>query len=180
MAIKESRTGRGARLRLLPHLVMKLGIMLRKPMMSLGPEAQEMLAFEAFLKSFSPEMRCRLMDKGCRTIGEAVEVVERYEDILERSTMGAGGSLSRGVIENRKGSGYTGESQDVRSLEDIQCSIKRIEQRLDALEANSPKSSCNSSRSCYTCGARYHLYRSCPRNNNQREKLHKKSENFRP
>ncbi|KAH3746543.1 hypothetical protein DPMN_180951 [Dreissena polymorpha] len=125
-------------------------------------------------------MRCRHMDKGCRTIREAVEVVESYEDIIGRSTTGAGGSLIRGVIENRKGSGNTGESQDVRSLEDIQCSIKRIEQRLDALEASSPKSSGNSRRSCFTCGARDHFYRSCPRNNNQRGKLHKKSENFRP
>ncbi|KAH3772524.1 hypothetical protein DPMN_173864 [Dreissena polymorpha] len=153
----------------------------QKAYVSLGPEAQEMIALEHFLKSFSPEMRCRLMDKGCRTIREAVEVVERYEDILGRSTTGAGGSLIRGVIENRKGSGDTGESQDVRSLGDIQCSIKRIEQRLDALEASSPRSSnSSSSRSCFTCGARDHFYRSCPRNNNIRGKLHKKSENFRP
>ncbi|KAH3700620.1 hypothetical protein DPMN_075597 [Dreissena polymorpha] len=124
----------------------------QKAFVSLGPEAQEMLALEHFLKSFSPEMRCRLMGKGCRTIREAVEVVERYEDILGRSTTGAGGSLIRGVIENRKGSGDTGESQDVRSLENIQCSIKRIEQRLDTLEASSSISSSNSSRNATRAG----------------------------
>ncbi|KAH3738052.1 hypothetical protein DPMN_180624 [Dreissena polymorpha] len=61
-------------------------------------------------------MRCRLMDKGCRTIMEVVEVVEHYEDILGRSTTGAGGSLIRGVIENRNGSGDAGETKDVISL----------------------------------------------------------------
>ena len=120
------------------------------------------------------------MDKGCRTIREAVEVVERYEDILGRSTTSAGGSLIRGVLDNRKGSGDARESQDVSSLEDIKCSIKRIEKRLDALETNYPKSSSGSSRSCFTCGARDHFYRSCPKNNYQPGKFHKKSENFRP
>ena len=36
------------------------------------------------------------MDKGCRTIREAVEIVERYEDVLGRANTSTG--MIRGVV----------------------------------------------------------------------------------
>ena len=48
----------------------------------LGTEAQESLALHQFYKAITLEMKCRCIDRDCRTIESAVEIVERYEAIL--------------------------------------------------------------------------------------------------
>ena len=56
--------------------------MAQKAYISLDANAQEMLALQQFYKAVSLEMRCRIMDKDCMSISEAVDVVERYEELL--------------------------------------------------------------------------------------------------
>ena len=60
----------------------EIRILSQKAYVSLDQEAQEMLALQHFYKNVSPELRCRLMDKDCKTIREAVEIVERYEEVI--------------------------------------------------------------------------------------------------
>ena len=57
-------------------------LMAQKAYISLDANAQEMLALQQFYKAVSLEMRCRIMDKDCTSISEAVDVVERYEELL--------------------------------------------------------------------------------------------------
>lgn len=48
----------------------------------LGTDAQESLALHQFYKGITLEMKCRCIDRDCRTVESAVQVVERYEAIL--------------------------------------------------------------------------------------------------
>lgn len=57
-------------------------LMAQKAYMSLDANAQEMLALQQFYKAVPLEMRCRIMDRDCASISEAVDVVERYEELL--------------------------------------------------------------------------------------------------
>ena len=52
----------------------------------LGTDAQESLALHQFYKAISLEMKCRCIDRDCRTVEPAVQVVERYEALLGEST----------------------------------------------------------------------------------------------
>ncbi|MCG8047156.1 MAG: hypothetical protein N0E48_16255 [Candidatus Thiodiazotropha endolucinida] len=56
--------------------------MAQKAYTSLDTTAQEMLALQQFYKAVPLEMRCRIMDRDCTSIREAVDVVERYEVLL--------------------------------------------------------------------------------------------------
>ena len=44
--------------------------------------AQEVLALNQLYKIISPEMKCRCIDRDCRTVADAVDVIERYESIM--------------------------------------------------------------------------------------------------
>lgn len=59
-----------------------LHLMAQKAYISLDANAQEMLALQQFYKAVPLEMRCRIMDKDCTSNSEAVDVVERYEELL--------------------------------------------------------------------------------------------------
>ena len=58
----------------------------QKAYANLDSDAQEMLALEQFHQAVPLEMRCRIMDKDCTSISEAVNVVERYEDLINENT----------------------------------------------------------------------------------------------
>ena len=57
-------------------------LMAQKAYANLDSHAQEMLALQQFNKAVPLEMRCRIMDRDCISISEAVDVVERYEELL--------------------------------------------------------------------------------------------------
>lgn len=65
---------------------------------SLDPEAQKMLALQHFYQNVSPGIRCRLMDNDCRSIRDAVEIVEMNEDVLGRTKV----SHIRGTCESNE------------------------------------------------------------------------------
>ena len=56
--------------------------MAQKAYISLDANAQEMLAFQQLYKAVPLGMQCRIMDKVCRSITEAADVVGRYEGLL--------------------------------------------------------------------------------------------------
>ena len=61
-------------------------LMAQKAYANLDSHAQEMLALQQFNKAGPLEMRCRIMDRGCISISEAVDVVECYEELLNENT----------------------------------------------------------------------------------------------
>ena len=156
----------------------------QKAYVSLGPDAQEMLALEHFYKSVTPEMRCRLMDKDCRTIREAVEIVERYEDVLGRAKTCASASQIRVLSRNEDRSEQTKsvESQDALDSDSVRGAIKRIEERLDKLEARYKKG--DTRGTCFTCGSSDHFCRACPKRDTRQDTRKGKSSqnqgNFKP
>jgi hypothetical protein len=153
----------------------EIRLLSQKAYSTLDQEAQEMLALQHFNKNVSAEMRCRLMDKNCQTISEAVEVVERYEEVLGRPGQGVGAQI-RGVT-NTSSRERSFETNPVHegTYDQFTSAIKRIEQRLDKLE--STMGGRISGRSCYRCGSTNHFIRDCPIKDNRRGL---QQENFRP
>ena len=149
-----------------------LRLLARKAYGNLEPEAQEMLALQQFYKALSVDMRCRVLDKNCSNIAEAVEVVERYEDLLAESY--SGGDRRRNFVrhvgiengnnsvsfDNNNNSGrYRNITQDGN---DLQKTLRSIQFRLDRIERGQRKRPQNDQRACYFCKSTEHLYRNCP------------------
>lgn len=151
----------------------------QKAYMTLDSEAQEMLALQHFYKNVSPEMRCLLMERDCKNIREAVEIVERYEEIMGKTNQGS--SHVRAVSDNKtKGENRSVNCKDTIDGEHIQAALKRIELRLEKLESN--KTRRVNERTCYTCGSTNHFYRNCPQNVRARDggRLSTNQENSHP
>ncbi len=49
------------------------------------PRAQEALALNQLYKTLTLEMKCRCIDRDCHTVAEAVDVIERYEAVMDDS-----------------------------------------------------------------------------------------------
>ena len=128
----------------------------RKAYPTLGPDAQEMLALEHFTKCLTPEMRCRLLDKDCRTIREGVELVERYEDVLGRANTCV--KTVRAVTDSQANKGTKEDRQE--SLRRIEAAIKSLEGRMDRIEMSTRRT--GNKRYCYSCGSSDHFIRNCP------------------
>ena len=76
--------------------------MTQKAYPTLDANAQEVLALQQFYKAIPLEMRCRCMDRDCKTLTEAVDVVERYEAILTENTDKNKRSSVRGFLPLKK------------------------------------------------------------------------------
>jgi len=121
---------------------------------AIGASGQESIALNQFYKSLSPEMKCRCIDKECRNISEAIEVVERYESIMDGCDKKRSNATLRMV-------GVKGQDTTKKLLEDIQ----KIMKRLDVMETNINNKGAMSGRytGCYGCGSMEHMVRSCPK-----------------
>lgn len=150
-----------------------LRLLARKAYGNLEPQAQETLALQQFNKALSVEMKCRVMDRDCKTVAEAVEVVERYEDLLNESHFDRRRNMVRQVGSpqeqrsvNMK-SGY-GErrvrwhDRNTRSEDGIQRTLRSIQIRLDQIERGSLRRNGDRPRRCYICQALDHIARNCP------------------
>lgn len=148
-----------------------LRLLARKAYSNLEPAAQETLALQQFCKALSVDMKCRVMDRDCQTIAEAVEVVERYEDLLNESNVERRRNLVR-HIESTEDERVVGSQNDQRKLrwpngnkrfeDDLQRTLRSIQGRLDRIERGSLRRY-NGPRKCYICQSLEHLARDCPR-----------------
>ena len=59
-----------------------LRLLAQRAYSDLGTDAQKSLALHQFYKGITLQMKCRCIDRDCRTVESAVQVVERYESIL--------------------------------------------------------------------------------------------------
>ena len=138
----------------------EIRLLAQKAYSTLDQEAQEMLALQHFNKNVSAEMRCRLMDRNCKTISEAVEVVERYEEVLGRAGLGTNMTQIRGVTNASTTVRQRDSASTPSNVDDLSGAIRRIEQRLEKLESFHKTRS--PGRSCYRCGNVDHFIRECP------------------
>jgi hypothetical protein len=129
-----------------------LRLLARKAYGNLEPEAQEILALQQFYKALSVEMRCRIMDRDCKTISEAVEVVERYEELL--------GDVPH-TTKRRDMVRQVGSENDAYH-DDIQKTLNSIQSRLDKLEKGQDQNQQKGKRACFICQSPDHFYRNCP------------------
>lgn len=143
-----------------------LRLMAQRAYTNLGVQAQEALALNQLYKSISLEMKCRCMDRDCRSVAEAVDVIERYEAILEDPR------------DKKKSVRFTGPKEDRNQtsrgqLDEIMKQMKEISDRLSRLEQpqsqgretdskRSPQKNQRSSRRCFVCGSLDHFFRQCP------------------
>ncbi|KAH3869509.1 hypothetical protein DPMN_032678 [Dreissena polymorpha] len=165
MAFKDAKQNEG-KTETIAALGDEIRLLSQKAYSTLDQEAQEMLALQHFYKNVSAEMRCRLMHKNCQIISEAVELVERYEEVLGRSGQGVGAQI-RGVTNTNSGErSYETNPVHEETYDQFTSAIKRIEQRLDKLE--STMGGRISGRSCYRCGSTNHFIRECPIKENRR------------
>lgn len=131
----------------------------QKAYAALDQEAQELLALQQFYNNVSPEMKCRLMDRECRTIREAVEIVERYEDVIGRTDQpsrvrGAIGPIRDGKVQN--------DREAATDMSAIRDSIAAIADRLTKLEDNDRVNRSTTPLTCFHCGKHGHVRRFCP------------------
>ncbi|CAG2246783.1 unnamed protein product [Mytilus edulis] len=56
--------------------------MVQKAYCNLDSLAQEVLALNQLYKSIPIEMKCRCVDRECKTVADAVDIIERYEALL--------------------------------------------------------------------------------------------------
>ncbi|VDI71333.1 Hypothetical predicted protein [Mytilus galloprovincialis] len=60
--------------------------MVQKAYCNLDSLAQEVLALNQLYKSIPIEMKCRCVDRECKTVADAVDIIERYEALLGESS----------------------------------------------------------------------------------------------
>ena len=101
--------------------------MAQKAYCNLDSLAQEALALNQLYKIISLEMKCRCIDRDCRTVAEAVDIIKRYEAIM--------GDYS----DRKKSNMRTIDSSPLRKAEsqsksNLESTLERIEARLDRLE----------------------------------------------
>ncbi|MEW8545924.1 MAG: hypothetical protein AB2693_20575 [Candidatus Thiodiazotropha sp.] len=143
--------------------------MAQKAYCNLDSLAQEALALNQLYKIVSLEMKCRCIDRDCRTVAEAVDVIERYEAI-----MGDNSDRKRSNMRTIDSSPFNKNASQQKST--LETALERIEARLDRLEKQTqlqqqtvPKQGVNAQkpakRTCFTCNSPFHMYRNCPYNN---------------
>ncbi|CAC5389914.1 unnamed protein product [Mytilus coruscus] len=60
--------------------------MVQKAYCNINSMAQEVLALNQLYKSIPLEMKCRCVDRECKTVADAVDIIERYEALLGESS----------------------------------------------------------------------------------------------
>lgn len=157
-----------------------LRLLARKAYSNLELEAQETLALQQFCKALSVEMKCRVMDRDCKTIAEAVEVVERYEDLMNEShferrrniVRQVGGSEDQTVANGHDGYGQrkaSWQDRGTRSDEGLQRTLRSIQFRLDRIEKSSQRRNRDGPRRCFACQGLNHIARNCPNRQNSND-----------
>ena len=125
--------------------------MAQRAYVGLGSIAQEALALNQLYKTITLEMKCRCIDRDCKTVSDAVEIIERYEGILGDQTLKKP-NVRAVAIETA-----------ARSKEnEIQKMLKELIERMERLEKNQHQND----KTCFLCKRPGHFIKNCPRNKN--------------
>ena len=133
----------------------------QKAYSNLDAKSQEMLALNQLFRVLPYEMKCRCIDKECKTVAEAVEVVQRYESLLGDEV-----TKKKSSVRLTNGSSFS----DSKIIDSVQETLKQVVDRLDRLERKGlnpfgPDRSTNyqqGNKACFLCKSTDHFYRKCP------------------
>ena len=125
--------------------------------------AQEALSINQLYKSISLEMKCRCIDRDCQTIADAVEVIERYEAVLEdgdkrKLPVRAVGGDDRAPRKTQN-SPSASQTEILEALKAILTRLEKLESRQSARSngRQGPRT-----RACFICQSPEHFMRECP------------------
>ena len=136
----------------------------------LGTDAQESLALHQFYKAITLEMKCRCIDRDCRTVESAVQIVERYEAILgegtdkKKSNVRAVNSIPDSDPSNTRSYQYCNNkskpNDKPQAPDTTEVLLKQVLDRLEKLEGTNPSTKAKGSYqpkpyyrrgSCFIC-----------------------------
>ena len=103
-------------------------------------------------------MKCRCIDKECHSVTEAVDLIERYEALLEESSDRKRGNV-RQVMETNNP--LLAENNNDNSANGAL--IRQLFDRIEKLEHGSGQAK----RTYFNCNTPDHLYKNCPNNRDQ-------------
>lgn len=160
-----------------------LRLLVQRSYPELGPDAQESLALHQFYKAISLEMKCRCIDRDCRTIESAVQIVERYEAIFGEGIDKKRANIRAIDYPNPRSSNPRPQSQHNRYNNNRQNATERphtytqqnttqlLQQVLDRLEkleggtavkARGPYRQNYRRGACFICQSTEHYMNDCP------------------
>ncbi len=147
---------------------------------TLDTRAQEALALNQLYKTIPLEMKYRCMDKDCRSVSDAVEVVERYEAIMEVQQDQKKSNvrfLSQHPESNSRPESNTRDKTVERCLQDIAHRISRLEQSTQKYSHEDRSSNYQGrpqrqARRCLICNEYDHVMRNCPTYDQMRQAFH--------
>lgn len=124
--------------------------------------AQETLALNQLYRELSPEMKYKCITGGCKTVSEAIEMIETYEGIVGEE-MGKRRSTVR-RLENQCVTEEDKQSAENSMLQETLEQILKQLNRMDRTRNNRNSDQNKSQPICYLCHTPGHIRRDCPRN----------------
>ena len=125
-----------------------LRLLAQRSYSELGTDAQESLALYQFYKAITLEMKCRCIDRDCRTVESAVQIVARYEAILgegtdkKKSNVRAVNSIPDSDPLNTRSYQYRNNkskpNDKAQAPDTTEVLLKQVLDRLEKLEGTNP------------------------------------------
>ena len=153
--------------------------MAQRAYIDLDGRAQEVLALNQLYKSVAPEVKYQCTNQGCKTVAEAVEVIERYEAILRDGTDKKRGSVR--MTDLTSSTECSGTDKDTILNDRLNGLTRRVSQLQDNKAPNNyrqnnfsqnnfsrPKPTGNVQNlgrrdvKCFICDSPNHICRNCP------------------
>lgn len=139
----------------------------KKAYRNLDTNAQETLALNQLYKLIPVDMKCRCIDHDCKSVQQAVEVIERYEAILGEAAQERKKTNVRNMDQM---------PQPQNSDPNISNILKKLDSRLEKLESMSlahqisgrenpqwrPNVNNRNKKCCFYCSSPDHMVRNCP------------------
>lgn len=138
--------------------------------------AQENLALNQLYKSINPELRFKCITENCRTMNQAVALVEMFEGVVESSNP----NKKKGAVHMVTGQAET-SGQNETNTSNLETAVRELQdmvrQLMQSRGTNGPN---QTPKRCYNCQSTQHFKRNCPflRNNTQNQYSQPPSTNF--
>ena len=142
----------------------------------LGAKAQESLALHQFYKAITLEVKCRCIDRDCRTFESVVEILERYEAILGECTekkntfraindaADSGPSNCSRSHQNWNNMSKSNDGTQARDTNQILDRLEKLESCLQSIGARDSTRHRQPVRRgvCFICKSPQHFLQDCP------------------